>query len=181
MYIYIIWHKNNLSLPERFITMAKKKTREEFEAAARCAFSIAGMCRNLGLKPSGGNYRLMHNAIEEYNIDISHFRGKGWNIGLGFKPASAKPIAEILVKGSAFQSYKLKNRLLNEGMKEHRCESCGLETWLDTSIPLELHHINGDNSDNRLENLQILCPNCHALTDSYRGKNNKSGKTKSTT
>jgi len=155
--------------------MAKQRTKEEFECAAKQAFSIAGMCRNLGLKPCGGNYRLMHNAIKKYSIDTSHFRGKGWNIGLVFKPVCAKPIAEILVKGSAFQSYKLKNRILDEGLKEHRCESCGLKTWLNTTIPLDLHHINGDNSDNRLENLQLLCPNCHALTDSYRGKNNKSG------
>lgn len=156
--------------------MIRHRTKEEFENAAKQAFSIAGMCRNLGLKPCGGNYKLMHNAIEQHGIDISHFRGKGWNVGLSFQPTCAKPIKEILVKNSSYQSYKLKNRLLKEGLKEHRCECCGLEKWFDSSIPLELHHINGDNKDNRLENLQLLCPNCHALTDSYRGKNNKSGK-----
>ena len=156
--------------------MAKNRSKKEFEKAAKEAFSIAGMCRNLGVKPCGGNYRIMHKAIKLYAIDISHFRGKGWNIGLSFKPTGAKPIDEILVKNSSYQSYKLKNRLLKEGLKEHRCECCGLEKWFDSSIPLELHHINGDNKDNRLDNLQLLCPNCHALTDSYRGKNNKSGK-----
>ena len=60
--------------------MAKQRTKEEFECAAKQAFSIAGMCRNLGLKPCRGNYRLMHNAITKYSIDTSHFRGKGWNI-----------------------------------------------------------------------------------------------------
>ena len=156
--------------------MIRHRTKEDFENAAKQAFSIAGMCRNLGLKPCGGNYKLMHNAIEQHGIDTSHFRGKGWNVNLSFHPTCAKPIEEILVKDSSYQSYKLKNRLLKEGLKERRCECCGLEKWLDSSIPLELHHINGDNKDNRLENLQLLCPNCHALTDSYRGKNNKSGK-----
>lgn len=156
--------------------MRKQRTKEEYEDAAKTATSIAGMCRNLGLKPCGGNYRLMHNAIKKFRINTSHFRGQGWNIGMAFNPTNAKPIADILTKGSSYQSFKLKNRLLKEGLKVHRCETCGMDTWLGSAIPLELHHINGDNTDHRLCNLQLLCPNCHALTDSYRGKNNKSGK-----
>ena len=82
----------------------------------------------------------------------------------------------ILVPKSTFQTYKLKKRLLEDGIKQHVCEHCGLMHWQGMEIPLELHHINGDNRDNRLENLQLLCPNCHALTDSYRGRNKKSPK-----
>ena len=148
-----------------------KRSKEEFMEAASAASSIAGMCRNLGLKPCGGNYRLMHNAIEKYDIDVSHFTGKGWNRNLVFKPFVEKPLKEILVKGSTYQSYKLKRRLLKEGVKQHKCELCGLTLWNNEKIPLELHHVNGDNTDNRLENIQMLCPNCHALTDTYRGKN----------
>ena len=62
-------------------------------------------------------------------------------------------------------------RLLNANLKERICEHCENTLWLGNPIPLELHHINGVSSDNRLENLQLLCPNCHALTDNYRGKN----------
>ena len=151
--------------------MRSKRTREEFECAAKEAYSIAGMCRILGVKPSGGNYRIMYNAIEKYSIDISHFTGQGWNVGLAFKPFKEKPISEILVLGSSYQSSKLKRRLLKEGLKSRICECCGLSEWRGVSIPLEVHHVNGNNKDNRLENLQLLCPNCHALTDSYRGKN----------
>jgi hypothetical protein len=148
-----------------------RRVKEEYVEAARTATSIAGMCRNLGLKPCGGNYRIMHNAIKKHNIDISHFTGQRWNRNLEFRPFEEKPLHEILVKGSTYQSYKLKRKLLKEGVKQHKCELCGLTVWNNEKIPLELHHINGDNTDNSLENIQILCPNCHALTDSYRGKN----------
>ena len=153
--------------------MKNKKTREEIESAAAKSSSIAGMCRLLKLVPSGGNYRIIHNAIEKYKIDTSHFTGQGWNINLKFKPFEGKKIEEILVENSTYQSYKLKKRLIAEGIKKSVCESCGESEWLKQPIPLELHHINGNNSDNRLENLRLLCPNCHALTDSYRGKNKR--------
>ena len=151
--------------------MRKKKTKEEFDFAAKNSKSIAGMCRLLGLKPSGGNYRVLHNVIEKYQIDITHFTGQGWNVNLKFKPFEAKPLEEILVKNSSYQSYKLKQRLICECIKSPVCEFCGQTEWLGNPIPLELHHVNGNNKDNRLENLLLLCPNCHALTDSYRGKN----------
>lgn len=149
-------------------------TKEEFELAAKNSFSIAEMCRKLGKRPSGGNYKIMHNAIDTYHLDVSHFRGQGWNKGLVFIPNPAKELSEILVKNSTYQSFKLKKRLLNSGLKAYCCENCGQSTWQGQAIPLELHHVNGDNRDNRLENLQLLCPNCHALTENYRGLNNKS-------
>ena len=154
--------------------MANSRTKEEFEAAIKQSKSIAGMCRTLGLRPCGGNYRLMHNAIVKFELDTSHFTGQGWNTDLKFRPFEEKLLNEILVKASTYQSFKLKRRLLKEGLKNPTCECCGLTEWQGAPIPLELHHLNGDNKDNRLENLQLLCPNCHALTDSYRGRNKKS-------
>ena len=151
--------------------MGKIRSKEEFEKAIQQSRSIAETCRHLGVKPCGGNYRIVHNAIEKYSLDISHFTGQGWNTGLKFKPFKEKPIDEILVSDSSYQSFKLKRRLLSDGLKLHICEQCGLTEWQGSPIPLELHHINGNNRDNRIENLLLLCPNCHALTECYRGKN----------
>jgi 5-methylcytosine-specific restriction endonuclease McrA len=84
------------------------------------------------------------------------------------------PLKRILVKKSSYQSYKLKNCLFREGLKQRKCEICG---WAkkspDGRKPLELDHINGDSQDNRLENLRILCPNCHSLQPTHRGRNRK--------
>lgn len=148
-----------------------KRTKEEYEAAVSNSRSIASVCRFLGIKPTGGNYRIVHRAIEEFGLDISHFTGQGWNVGLKYNPKKVTDISEILIEGSFYQSYKLKRRLLKEGLKERKCECCGLSQWQGMDIPLELHHVNGDNCDNRIENLRLLCPNCHALTDNYRGRN----------
>jgi hypothetical protein len=83
------------------------------------------------------------------------------------------PLVEILVEDSKFRTDWLKTRLIREGIFEHRCSKCQLTEWLDVLIPLELDHKNGVKTDHRLENLCLLCPNCHALTPTYRGKNVK--------
>ena len=92
--------------------------------------------------------------------------------GKGFpKKSKGMTLMEYLAKSKDIQSNKVRKKLLQEGYKEHRCENCGLTEWLGQPIPLELHHIDGDRYNNTLENFQLLCPNCHAFTDSYRGKN----------
>ena len=104
-------------------------------------------------------------------METSHFTGRGWNVGLKFKPKKATPISEILVENSNFLSIcKLKKRLIKEGLKENMCEICGINEWLNKPISLELDHINGNNMDHRIENLRILCPNCHSQTATYRGR-----------
>ena len=85
---------------------------------------------------------------------------------------------EYLEKSISIQPGKIRRKILQEGIKPYCCENCGLSTWLGNPIPLELHHIDGDKTNNTLENFQLLCPNCHALTDSYRGKNVKKKRNK---
>lgn len=151
----------------------KRYNKEKLEEAVRNSLSIAGVLKYLGIIPAGGNYITINKYIKEWDIDTSHFTGQLWNKGKHVVCKSPKPLGEILRNGVEYQSYSLVKRLLREGIKEYKCESCRNMKWLDKPIPLELHHINGVHNDNRIENLQLLCPNCHALTDNYRGKNKK--------
>ena len=151
-----------------------KYTDEQLIEAVKTSLSIAEVCRKLGIKAAGGNYATIHNKINKLNLDTTHFTGKAWNQGLKYKVVvPAKPLQEILKENTPYPSYKLKLRLIKEGLKEEKCECCRNTKWLGQPIKLELHHINGNHNDNRLENLQLLCPNCHAYTDNYRGKNIK--------
>jgi hypothetical protein len=81
------------------------------------------------------------------------------------------PLEQLLVAGPRRNRNHLKRRLFDAGLKARRCESCGLDEWRGRPMPLALHHVNGDRHDNRLENLQILCANCHGLTDTWAGRN----------
>ena len=121
---------------------------------------------------AGGNYDQMKKYIKEYSIDVSHFKGRGWNLGLKVTTNPPMPLERILIEGSQFQSFKLKKRLFLEGLKEKKCEECGWAKYTeDGYLPLELDHINGNRHDNRLENLRVLCPNCHSLKPTHRGRN----------
>jgi DNA-binding CsgD family transcriptional regulator len=84
---------------------------------------------------------------------------------------SKMPIEELLVAGRRTSRRHLKVRLTREGIKQNRCERCGISEWLGAALSIHIHHKNGDPHDNRLENLQMLCPNCHAQTDTYGGRN----------
>lgn len=81
------------------------------------------------------------------------------------------PIEDLLKPGTYRGRYHLKARLIAEGLKQNRCEECGLIDWQGRPITMALHHVNGVRDDNRLENLQILCPNCHSQTGTFAGRN----------
>ncbi len=85
----------------------------------------------------------------------------------------AIPIDTILVSGRRRNRNHVKIRLVQAGLKELRCERCGLTEWRGCPLSLELHHVNGDGLDNRLENLLLLCPNCHSQTDTWGGRNSR--------
>lgn len=130
--------------------------------------NYSDVLRRLDLVTTNGNYETLKKVIKEFNIDITHFtrklKSKSYN---GFK----KPLEEILKDGVHYDSSKLRKRLLQNSIKKHSCENCHRDKWLDNPIPLQLHHINGKRDDNRIENIQLLCPNCHVLTENYGSKN----------
>ena len=144
-------------------------SEQELCEAVKTSTSIRQVLEKLDIVPAGGNYQTTNRRIQKLNIDISHFTGQAWNKGKTIGPK--RHIEEYLKENSVVQSFKLKCRLIAEGLKEHKCECCGITEWNGNPAPIELDHINGNHNDNRLENLCILCPNCHAQTDTYRGKN----------
>jgi len=152
----------------------RKWTDDELRSAVANSISCREALNYLNLKPAGSNYKQIKKYIQELEIDNSHWKGQGWSKGLKNLPAkNGKPIECHLRVGSSITSYHLKNRLLRENILERKCSHCQRVEWMDNDIPLELDHINGINDDNRIENLRLLCPNCHALTSTYRGKNIK--------
>lgn len=155
--------------------MAKKAwTEENLRKAVKISTSRRQVIYKLGSTISGGSHKRVQKLIELYDIDTSHFKGKGWNKGLRREGVYRIPLKDILVKNSTYQTYKLRNRLFTEGIKKPKCELCG---WAkrseDGRVPVELDHINGKSRDHRLENLRILCPNCHSLQPTHRGRNRK--------
>jgi transposase-like protein len=104
------------------------------------------------------------------------FARETWNAarrrGAVIPRPQATPIEQLLVvKQQAGGRLNIKRRLLAHGLKEPRCERCAIDEWLGEPLVLALHHINGDNCDDRLENLQLLCPNCHSQTENFAGRN----------
>jgi len=147
--------------------MIRKYTKEKLEKAVKNSASWADVCREFDVKPSTGGQTYLTNVAKKYGIDTSHFTGSAWRAGKTFTNEQ-KPVSFYLVKDGTFiTNSALKKKLIAAGLKEQKCESCELGLWMNEPIPLELDHINGDNQDRRLENLRILCPNCHALTPTY--------------
>jgi Zn finger protein HypA/HybF involved in hydrogenase expression len=149
----------------------RKYTLTDLTDAIKTSVSVRECLTKLNVAPQGGNYAIFHKAVKHFNLDTSHFTGK--NLSGRKLPARRKSIDEYLTKQSSTQSFKLKRYLLESSIFEAKCVSCGLFSWLNEPIPLELDHIDGDNTNNELSNLRLLCPNCHAKTPTYRGKNKR--------
>ena len=147
----------------------RKYSLSQLEEAIKSSTSIRQTLDKLDVAAYGGNYEVIRRAIRHFNLDTSHFTGQLWNKGKTLGPK--QPLEKYLSNELRIPSYKLKNRLLAEGILKRACSNCKRRKWFGQPIPIELDHINGNPSDNRLFNLRLLCPNCHALTPNYRGKN----------
>lgn len=121
------------------------------------------LCRELGCK-----YETLRSRLVKWGCD--HLKNPSRS-GIS-RPSEWKHVTEYLgVTATYISSHRLKLKLIRDGLKEHRCEVCGLSEWQGKQISLELDHLNGDRFDSRLENLMIKCPNCHSQADTNSGKN----------
>ena len=142
--------------------------------------SFADVFRVLGMNSHGSNYKTLRKVIDEYKIDlkkINENRTMQNKRDLQLCRRSI-PLEKIILgeHQKEYSGYKLKNRLIKEGYKEWRCENCKRTEWLGNPIPLQLHHKDGNHLNNKLDNLMLLCHNCHSLTDTFAGKNLKNKK-----
>lgn len=120
-------------------------------------------------KELGCKQETLNKYLEKMGIEYA-----GNQSGKGQPKRKPKMTLEDYLENSEdIQTNKVRKKILEEGLKPHRCECCGLEQWMGKPIPLELHHKDGNRHHNELENYELLCPNCHAFTDSYRGKNSR--------
>jgi DNA-binding CsgD family transcriptional regulator/5-methylcytosine-specific restriction endonuclease McrA len=180
---------------------ARTPTRDAVAELLRTGMTTAQIARELGLAKATVTYHAQRlnqtidarcarrydwAAIQAY-YDEGHsvrecmaafgFSSASWFEAVKRGAVQARPgamaIDDLLKAGTYRGRDHLKARLISEGLKEHRCERCGLTQWQGQPITLALHHVNGVRDDNRLENLQILCPNCHSQTDTFAGRNGR--------
>lgn len=136
--------------------------------------SIRQALLKLGWKTATQDYIKIRALIQQFDIDTSHFT----LFGPEYKRGRETPISDYLNNSIRITSHLLRVRLLEEKIFKHECSRCFRTTWQGETIPLELNHIDGNHYDNTLSNLQLLCPNCHALTPHYKGRGKRLKNTK---
>jgi 5-methylcytosine-specific restriction endonuclease McrA len=140
----------------------EKFSKEEIEQFVKERYSYRQLGAKIGYNPNGGSLvKTMVEMVDKLQLDVSHFKGPGWN--------KENYQYERFQKGKTIKNGGALKAII--ALRGHQCECCKCKDWLDNPIPLEVHHIDGDRLNNELSNLQLLCPNCHALTDNYRGRN----------
>lgn len=158
-------------------------TKEWLEKTCAESFSYAEVLRKSGRKQGGGAQATLKEKIALYNIDVSHFTLQSWSKG---KTKETDPrilskekysLQEVFCDNSPVTQRVLRGYVERHKLIEYKCDTCGCTgEWQDGFISLELDHKDGNNKNNKISNLHYLCPNCHALTETYRGKNKETYK-----
>lgn len=152
---------------------------EEFSSLVKKSRSYSEVVRSFGLAAVGsGGFAVLKKRIRSLGLDCSHMRqfvsDDRANRLKKMADFLKRPTNEILVENSSYvNANKLKQRLVKEGLLEYKCAKCGIDRWNGVELSLHMDHINRDKRDNRIQNLRILCPNCHSQTSTYAGKKNK--------
>ena len=140
----------------------EKFTREEIEQFVKESRSYRQLATKIGYSEKTDNFLSpIKEMIKELDLDISHFTGQASNKN-NFDYSRFR-YGNVIKSANAIDAIAY--------LRGRRCEYCGLDTWMEKPIPLEVHHIDGDDLNSDLNNLQLLCPNCHALTENFKGKN----------
>lgn len=143
--------------------MRKDINKDEFVKVCNESISMAQASALLGL-----HFNTFKRYAEKFGCYEPNPSGKG----MKKKSEPRVPLEDILSgKHPEFQTFKLKNRLIKDGILKNECSSCGLTNWQEKPLNMELDHIDGNRTNHSLTNLRMLCPNCHAQTDTYRSKN----------
>ena len=153
-------------------------TKDWLEELCKDSYSYAEVLRKAGRKQGGGTQATLRKKIEEFGIDISHFTGQRWqdspNQIDNHENREKYSLEEVFIKNSPVTQKVLRGYVERHNLIPYKCQNCGCDGhWQNGIIALEIDHIDGDNTNNEISNLRYLCPNCHALTDTYRGKNIK--------
>jgi hypothetical protein len=148
-------------------------SKENLAPIVNSSLTISEVLEKLNLRKAGGNFSVIKKYIKKYELNISHFDVHNKKIhGLVLRNTRKISLSLILVENSTYGRTSLKRRLYDEGLKSRNCEKCGQgEEWQGKKMSLILDHKNGIYNDNRIENLQIVCPNCNATLDTHCGKN----------
>lgn len=128
------------------------------------SINFTEVLEGLQIPRQGNNIKTLKSILSKNHIDYSHFTSRARHYN-----TKHVDIQDYLSNSKFIGTNKLKHKLLKLGIKENKCEKCGITSWNGQPLVMQLHHINGNNKDNRLENLQMLCPNCHSQTDNYCG------------
>lgn len=154
-------------------------TKEVLEPIVRESYSMAEVLRKLTLSYNGGSHSMIQSRIRAFGISTDHFTGQGWAKGKNKDNtpgimASARvnrwPHDKVFCENSEY-TRTIRDRYLQLN-PEYKCQICGITQWMEKPIALHVDHINGIHNDNRVENLRLLCPNCHQQTDTW-GNSNK--------